>query len=143
MVPKSGTVCAKGADLHVTDGIVENALEKGLDVGFVTNARITHATPGALYAKGLHRDVEYDGAAKKLGAAECNDIAKQLLSYPASEFKVMMGGGADFLMEKARGGMREDGMNIDLEWSKLSGSRRVLGDKGDLQGVTASSENLL
>ncbi|KIH42478.1 hypothetical protein ANCDUO_27538 [Ancylostoma duodenale] len=107
MVPKSGTVCAKGADLHVTDGIVENALEKGtqfftspcicmywnrtlsgLDVGFVTNARITHATPGALYAKGLHRDVEYDGAAKQLGATDCSDIAKQLLSYPASEFKV-------------------------------------------------------
>ncbi|RCN30957.1 alkaline phosphatase family protein [Ancylostoma caninum] len=143
MVPKSGTVCAKGTDLHVTDGIVENALQKGLDVGFVTSARITHATPGALYAKGLHRDVEYDGAAKELGAAECNDIAKQLLSYPASEFKVMMGGGADFLMEKSRGGMREDGMNIDLEWNKLGGSRRVLGDRKDLQGVTASSEKLL
>ncbi|KIH42477.1 hypothetical protein ANCDUO_27537 [Ancylostoma duodenale] len=55
----------------------------------------------------------------------------------------MMGGGADFLMEKSRGGMREDGMNIDVEWSKLGGSRRVLGDKGDLQDVTASSEKLL
>lgn len=54
-----------------------------------------------------------------------------------------MGGGAGFLMEKSRGGLREDRMNIDHEWSKLGGSRRVLGDVSDLHGVRASGEKLL
>ncbi|ETN73387.1 hypothetical protein NECAME_18371, partial [Necator americanus] len=50
----------------------------------------------------------------------------------------MMGGGAEFLKEKSRGGRRKDGINIDLEWKKLGGRREVLNDVYDLQAVTAS-----
>ncbi|KAK6751474.1 hypothetical protein RB195_003084 [Necator americanus] len=143
LMPKSGTNCTVERNLHITDGIVEGALQKGIAVGFVTTTRITHATPGALYAKGIRREIEYDGAANKSGILGCTDIAKQLLSYPASEFKVMMGGGANFLLDKSRGGMREDGMNVDLEWSKLGGSRRVISTKDDLHALRASDEKLL
>ncbi|EYC26181.1 hypothetical protein Y032_0010g1004 [Ancylostoma ceylanicum] len=139
--------CTTDRSRHLTDGIAEGALQKALEVGFVTTTRITHATPAALYAKGIHRSIEYDGDARKinraLGKSNCPDIASQLLSYPASEFKVLMGGGADYLLNKSRGGKREDGKNIDIEWSKLGGKRRVLRDERDLQAITASDEKLL
>ncbi|ETN74178.1 alkaline phosphatase family protein, partial [Necator americanus] len=111
-------------------------------VGFVTNTRITHGTPAALYAKGISRHIEYDVIAKNYGD-DCTDIAKQLLSYPASNFKVMMGGGANFLKDKSRGGSREDGINIDLEWKKLGGRRKLLNNVRDLQAVTESDGKLL
>ncbi|KHJ79338.1 hypothetical protein OESDEN_21017 [Oesophagostomum dentatum] len=86
--PKSGVICTDAENLTITDGIVEGALQNDLAVGLVTTTRVTHATPGALYAKGIHRDIENDVEAKKFGVPNCTDIARQLLSYPASEFKV-------------------------------------------------------
>ncbi|KIH66057.1 hypothetical protein ANCDUO_03616, partial [Ancylostoma duodenale] len=56
---------------------------------------------------------------------------------------VLMGGGDEYLLNKSRGGKRKDGRNIDIEWSKLGGRRRVLMDENDLQAVTASDEKLL
>ncbi|KAK6060385.1 hypothetical protein COOONC_01953, partial [Cooperia oncophora] len=57
-----------------------------LNVGFVTNARITHATPAALYAKGVHRSLERE-IPDELKAHCKRDIASQILHRPASEFK--------------------------------------------------------
>ncbi|VDM51773.1 unnamed protein product, partial [Angiostrongylus costaricensis] len=79
--------CTNVSELHVTDGIVEGILQKGMGVGFVTTTRITHATPAALYAKGVDRNHEFDDATLKAEVKCTHDIAKQLLSYPASEFK--------------------------------------------------------
>ncbi|RCN30959.1 hypothetical protein ANCCAN_23269, partial [Ancylostoma caninum] len=134
--------CTTDKSRYITDGVAESALQKGLAVGFVTNTRVTHATPASLYAKGVYRGLESDEETKDL-KNDCPDIARQLLSYPASEFKVMMGGGARNLLSKSRGGNRRDGRNIDIEWSELGGTRRVLRSVNDLQAVTASDEKLL
>ena len=62
-----------GFDSHVERGHPESlsklnevetmltwAQEAGMDTGFVTTARITHATPAALYAHTFERDYECD-----------------------------------------------------------------------------------
>ncbi|ETN74177.1 hypothetical protein NECAME_13140 [Necator americanus] len=51
---------------------------------------VTDSAAGAMALlsgrKGVDRKIEFDSTAKKFGI-NCVDIAKQLLSYPASEFK--------------------------------------------------------
>ncbi|KAJ1365574.1 hypothetical protein KIN20_025948 [Parelaphostrongylus tenuis] len=90
MKPTVKERCTNSSDLHVTDGIVEGVLQKGMGVGFVTTTRITHATPAALYAKGVDRNHEFDDPTMNAELKCTHDIAKQLLSYPASEFKVTL-----------------------------------------------------
>uniref|UniRef100_A0A158PCA0 alkaline phosphatase n=1 Tax=Angiostrongylus cantonensis TaxID=6313 RepID=A0A158PCA0_ANGCA len=135
--------CTNVSELHITDGIVEGALQKGMGVGFVTTTRITHATPAALYAKGVDRNHEFDDATLKAEVKCTHDIAKQLLSYPASEFKVMMGGGSGYLMDKSRNGSRSDGLNVDLKWQKLSDNRRVLRNMLEFDEVSAAANEKL
>ncbi|KAK5967315.1 Alkaline phosphatase [Trichostrongylus colubriformis] len=128
----------------------------GMGISTVTSARINkNQKAGSQYlntplffekfqstglVKGVEREAEYDYAKVRCS----RDIAKQLLSYPASEFKVLMGGGSSYLMDKSRNGSREDGMNVDLEWLRLNGNRRILRTPFDLDQVdVASNEKLL
>lgn len=53
-------------------------------------------------------------------------------------FKVIMGGGANRLMDSSRGGKRRDGLNVDLEWEKLGGKRKILRTGKDLREYNAS-----
>uniref|UniRef100_A0A7I4YLK2 alkaline phosphatase n=1 Tax=Haemonchus contortus TaxID=6289 RepID=A0A7I4YLK2_HAECO len=139
ILPSAKERCPNSTSYDIVDGITEGVLQKGLSVGFVTTTRITHATPAALYAKGVERHAEYDEAEVRCA----RDIAKQLLSYPASEFKVLMGGGSRCLMDKSRNGLRGDGRNIDLEWLRLGGSRKVLRTPSDLDQVDAANVDKL
>ncbi|VDO56698.1 unnamed protein product [Haemonchus placei] len=153
-LPSAKEGCPNSTSTDIVDGIAEGVLQKDLSMGFVTTTRITHATPAALYAKashqafsawpktslkGVERDAEYDEAEVRCA----RDIAKQLLSYPASEFKVLMGGGSSYLMDKSRNGSRGDGINIDLEWLRLGGSRKVLRTPSDLNQVDAANVDKL
>ncbi|KAK6043986.1 alkaline phosphatase family protein [Cooperia oncophora] len=142
-LPSAKEYCPNSTSTDIVDGIVEGVLQKDMSMGIVTTTRITHATPAALYAKasrsGVERDAEYDEANVRC----TRDIAKQLLSYPASEFKVLMGGGSSYLMEKSRNGSRGDGLNIDLEWMRLGGKRNVLRTPDDLSEVNAADDEKL
>lgn len=52
-------------------------------LGFVTNSRITDATPAALYARASNRKWECDAP------DNCKDIARQLIEdEPGNKFKV-------------------------------------------------------
>ncbi|KAL5233293.1 hypothetical protein ACI65C_000703 [Semiaphis heraclei] len=69
------------------------AQEAGKSTGFVTNSRITDATPAALYARTSNRKWECN-AAMPPSAKHCKDIARQLIEdQPGRNFKVIMGGG--------------------------------------------------
>ena len=73
--------------------ILNWAQESGKDTGFVTTARVTHATPGALYAHTASRGWECD---KKLpqNANDTQDIAWQLVNGDLGKnLKVALGGG--------------------------------------------------
>ncbi|VDP31166.1 unnamed protein product, partial [Heligmosomoides polygyrus] len=138
MKPGLSVICTTSPEDHI-EGIADLAIEKGLAVGSVTNTRITHATPAALFAKGVHRLFEYDEEELIESGATCrNDIAAQLLNYPAANFQVIMGGGANRLMDSSRGGKRRDGLNVDLEWEKLGGKRKILRTGKDLREYNAS-----
>ncbi|CAJ0603467.1 unnamed protein product [Cylicocyclus nassatus] len=141
--PGTKTFCTNDNTMWITDGIAEGALDKGMEVGFVTNTRVTHATPAALYAKGVHRKYEFDDAGKEFANCTIVDIALQLLSYPANKFKVLMGGGKSNLRSTSNGGKRKDGRDIDIEWSNLGGKRRVMLSVEDLHEVVSEDEKLL
>ncbi|HLM53720.1 MAG TPA: alkaline phosphatase, partial [Pseudoxanthomonas sp.] len=105
--------------LHLADSA-------GMAAGIVTTARLTHATPAALYAHSPERNWENDAdLPAEAKAAGCRDIAQQLLS--ASRFGrgpiVALGGGrGEFLStqqrdpEHDRAGQRVDGRNLVAEW---------------------------
>jgi len=66
--------------------------DAGKDTGFVTTARLSHATPAALYAKSPERDWECDVTTPANFAK--GDISKQLIrNNPGQKSKVMLGGG--------------------------------------------------
>ena len=50
-----------------------------LFLGIVSNTRITHATPAALYAHVQNRDWEADSLMPAEFRNQCDDIAKQLI----------------------------------------------------------------
>ena len=58
--------------------------------GFVTTARVTHATPAALYAHTVERDYECDS--KIPSGSKAVDIASQLIhNDPGKNINVMLG----------------------------------------------------
>jgi alkaline phosphatase len=128
--------------------ILELAAEHGKATGIVSTARITHATPAALYAHTGARDWEADsnlpetdpntGAPCRGADTALKDIARQLIEVsPAvrSSLKVAMGGGRTyFLPAKVSGsdffdpeyptqkGRRLDGRNLADEWVSTRGA---------------------
>jgi len=89
----------------------------GKEVGVVSSARITHATPGAAYANSADRNWE---AAVPEGCEQYqDDIASQLISaMEEGRVDVAMGGGrraffgGDATDEEGDSGRREDGRNL-------------------------------
>jgi alkaline phosphatase len=99
--------------------------EMGKRVGIVTTARVTHATPGAVYAHSVNRNYE---ANVPVGCEEFqSDIAMQLIdemigATPMVDFA--LGGGREMFLPatasntttqasgQREGGVREDGINL-------------------------------
>jgi alkaline phosphatase len=126
--------------------ILEYAADAGKATGIVSTARVTHATPAALYAHIAARDWEADtnlpvtaGGVPCRGAATAvKDIARQLIEVsPAvrSSLKVALGGGrtyflpaqingADFFDPEypAIKGRRADGRDLTGEWLSTRGA---------------------
>ena len=108
----------------------------GMATGVVTTARLTHATPAAVYSHSPDRDWESDGdlteEAKQNG---CPDIASQLIDFPYGDgLEVAMGGGRSNFMKAEehdpeypeRSGRRRDGRDLVQEWlSKFSNAAYV------------------
>ena len=64
------------------------------DTGFVTTARVSHATPAALYAHVAHRSYECDKVLPANSPTGVEDITYQLVNNdPGRRAKVVMGGG--------------------------------------------------
>ncbi len=125
--------------------IFELAEAAGMATGIVSTARITHATPGAAYAKTPHRDWETDG--KALGG--CTDIATQMVEWPAGNgFEVMLGGGrSNFFPEgvedpeqPSRKGTRTDDRNLVDEWLRAGNDRVYVTSLEEFSAVDFDSE---
>ena len=117
--------------------VLEHAADLGKSTGIVTTARITHATPAALYAHTAMRDWEADsnlpvtdvntGASCRGADHAVKDIARQMIEVSPrvrQSLKVAMGGGRTYFLpnsvmdpEYAKDkGRRLDGRDLTQEW---------------------------
>ncbi|MCH9690544.1 MAG: alkaline phosphatase [Gammaproteobacteria bacterium] len=85
----------------------------GKSTGIISTARITHATPGATYAKIPERDWE---ASAPEG---CKDIALQMVEQSTGTgdgIDLMLGGGRRNFLPIADGGKRVDALDLTAQW---------------------------
>ncbi|MEX0297630.1 MAG: alkaline phosphatase [Kordiimonas sp.] len=112
----------------VCKGMMDNAptplahyAEKiGMSTGIVSTARLTHATPAAVYAHSPIRrwesDINLTDEAKENG---CIDIASQITApMGGNGLEVALGGGRANFLPEGSGGVRKDGKNITELWSE-------------------------
>jgi len=118
----------------------------GMSTGVVSTARITHATPAAVYAHSADRNWENDATlseeAKKNG---CPDIASQILGDLGGDgLEVALGGGASNMLPTGTGeGQRTDGRNIPDEWVANKANAKFVANKTELAAVEAKSTDKL
>ncbi|MBP1806864.1 alkaline phosphatase [Rubellimicrobium aerolatum] len=119
--------CAAGMDpANQLTTFSEIATARGKSVGIVSTARITHATPAAVFAHTVNRDWESDAEIPEDCAQP--DIAVQLFdAMRAGEIDLALGGGREhFLPEGAtddegEAGARADGRDLVAELTALGG----------------------
>ncbi|CAG9562490.1 unnamed protein product [Danaus chrysippus] len=125
--------CASAINSKVTS-LIDWAHEAGKSSGIVTTARITHATPAALYAHAPSRYWEDDSRVPPTVRRDCKDIALQLVENdPGKNINVIMGGGRRHFLPTVtsdpehpnREGRRLDGRNLAEDWAREKKRRRL------------------
>ncbi|MEW4449300.1 alkaline phosphatase [Qipengyuania sp. JC766] len=98
----------------------EEVKERGLALGIVSTARITHATPASVYARSVDRNWEADsGIAADQNGFGCRDIARQLVE---AEWDVALGGGRAQFFGSDKGGRRTDAdADLVAAWQEDTG----------------------
>ena len=125
-VPRGDCAAAQG---NALPRIAQEAKARDKAVGIVSTARLTHATPAAVYAVSPDRNWEADSdipeSQRGLG---CTDIARQLVTFP---FDLALGGGARAFYGQAQGGARLD-PDADLpgQWAASTGGTVVTDTAG-------------
>lgn len=136
--------CAENAnDLPRTLG--ELAEEAGLATGIVSTARITHATPAAVYAHAPNRNWESDAdlpsSALETG---CTDIASQMIGFAFGDgLDVMLGGGRQMFLPAGEGGKRRDGQDLTELWRDGPAARLYVEDAAGLASAAGTSDQVL
>ncbi|XP_075980742.1 membrane-bound alkaline phosphatase-like [Anticarsia gemmatalis] len=126
--------------------IAEWMIEDGRDVGVVTSARVTHASPAGVYAKVPERRWEDDAHVVRSGVdpSTCPDIAYQLVHmHPGNKIKVILGGGRSKFLpstvveEDGTRGLRTDNRNLIKDWedSKVNSTYKVIRNRDELMQV--------
>ena len=117
--------------------LLESAEIKGLSTGFVTTARVTHATPGSTYAHVIERDYE-------AVAGGCPDIASQLIGFPYGDgLEVALGGGRQMFLPEGEGGKRKDNRDLTAEWQSKYENSGYVTNTQSLKSVDKSTRHLL
>ncbi|MCP5163361.1 MAG: alkaline phosphatase [Hahellaceae bacterium] len=124
--------------------IAELAELKGKSTGIVSTARITHATPAAVYAKSPDRDYEYEAP------AGCKDIALQMIEFAAGDgLDVVMGGGRrNFLPNtlvdvEGKKGKRKDNRNLVDEWKTKNPGGVYVETQAEFDAIPATSTRIM
>lgn len=135
--------CASSQGKELTT-LAELAETQGRSTGIVSTARITHATPGAVYAKTPERNWEFSAP------TGCKDIAAQLVEFAAGDgLDVVMGGGRrNFLPTtvtdiEGSSGKRTDSRNLVSEWQSKYPQGNYVQTKAEFDAVPAGASRLL
>lgn len=102
----------------------EQVAERGMALGIVSTARITHATPASVYARSPDRGWEADAwVPEDQRDKGCDDIAAQLVG---STFDVALGGGrAAFFGAENDGRRLAADANLPAAWAAQTGGTYV------------------
>ena len=116
-------VCAD-ALAHPLPLLGEEVKERGLALGIVSTARITHATPASVYSRSADRNWEgYIDPESGQADAGCKDIAQQLVD---ADWDVALGGGRyNFFGSKADGRRKTPDANLPAGWVSRTGGSYV------------------
>ncbi|WP_316858907.1 alkaline phosphatase [uncultured Cohaesibacter sp.] len=124
--------CSAVEGATVTDA-VEFFSGMGKQIGVISTARITHATPASAYAHSADRNFESDNYLPE-GCTQ-KDIAVQLIdAMKSGNVDIAMGGGrrhfipSDVKGDEGKGGKRKDGKNL-IEEAKAAGIQYIWDDK--------------
>jgi alkaline phosphatase len=149
--------------------ILEWAQDAGKSTGFVTNTRVTHATPSALYGHSFDRDWECDNlelgpgnATVMCGSIEKHDLAWQMINMaPGNKTNVIMGGGHDAFVSSSnvmdnrpsfndptdnfacRAVGRDDGEDLIGKWESEHKNSIVVKDLKELEAVDITNTDYL
>ncbi|CAG4961495.1 unnamed protein product [Colias eurytheme] len=138
------------------DSLAALALKAGKSAGFVTTMRVTHATPGPLYAHSASRLWECDSALPRDSA--CKDVGRQLVEdWPGRDLHVILGGGRQGLVANATdrpldpisswGCSRSDGRDLINQYKRDKEERglkySVVSNAAELKNIDESSDYLL
>ncbi|XP_037935427.1 alkaline phosphatase-like [Teleopsis dalmanni] len=116
---------------HHIQTILKWAQIDGMNTGFVTTTRVTHATPAALYAHSPDRRWECESTmSDEAKTAGCTDIARQLIETETGKnINVIMGGGRQMLVSDVEdsaadpidtwAGKSNDGRNLIEDWKQI------------------------
>ncbi|XP_066907979.1 alkaline phosphatase [Halyomorpha halys] len=115
---------------HLTT-VATHAQEAGKSTGIITTARVTDATPAAMYAHTANRGWECDSSIP--AGCDIKDIARQLVEdLPGKKFNVIMGGGRQMMVGDQHKDsitsstcVRTDGRNLIGEWAEEKRSQGV------------------
>lgn len=142
-VTRGDCASAKKASVSTIGELAEKA---GLATGVISTARLTHATPAAVYAHAADRNWETDGSlpAEAIEAG-CKDIASQLIDFPFGDgLEVAMGGGRRHFLpadetdpeDADAKGRRRDGRNLTADWSAKSDDHVFIYDQEGFDALT-------
>ncbi|XP_050306488.1 alkaline phosphatase-like [Anthonomus grandis grandis] len=136
--------------------LIDWAQESGKSTGIVTNTRITHATPAALYGHAPSRYWEDDSKVPPASRKSCKDLARQLIENdPGRNINVLLGGGRRHWLPKVaydpeltkEEGRRLDGRNLIDDWLREKKKRGLKAEyawnKGHLEKLKASEVDYL
>ena len=120
---------------HRVPTLIEEAEQRGLATGVVTNTTITHATPAACYAHTPARDWEVDAKLSDAArAAGFPDLARQLVEFAHGDgIDVAFGGGRAYFLganqpdpeDVGARGARLDERDLAAEWRARRGGEYV------------------
>lgn len=118
------------------DSILKWSQDAGKHTGLVTTARVTHATPAALYAHSFDRnwecDSKFEDPVETSPPAGLHDIAHQLVyDAPGNQMKVVMGGGyPSFFPKEDQKSLEPEDMNrYDDDWDCFRSDKENLVEK--------------
>lgn len=139
--PEQPHAVCKGSEKYFSPLLAERLEEAGYATGIVSTAKITHATPAAVYAHSATRGWEADyNLSEEAAENGCEDIASQLLSFDDGDgIDLAIGGGrAAFLP-----GKRKDGRDLTKEWVASAESARYVSNAQELAAATPENTSRL
>ena len=132
-VVNGNCLSGKGHELVTSLELAEIA---GKSTGLISTARITHATPAATYAKAANRNWEDVSDMPESEAANCEDIASQLVNFEKNLEARFAGIDVDGL-EVVMGGGRRHFLPKDAAYNSADAVSSVEGDRTDGRDLTA------